>query len=248
MCFLFSFILGSSIANVTVTGTFNVTTQLTNINSTKDVYVSYLIDVTDIILLNTSNMTHVFFGEILFSTMSGVVLSPGDNFTSSGLGIKFSVVGANVTRDAIADMFNVAVDADMFNVTVDRIEEEYNITVACNIYPESMANMCMVVAMGINSSTMPGNIDLLCYSYAKHIIHIYPLMYAYVYNYYYNKAALVREALMLLDYTYYCFIHRKIPVLMVLIFKACEVIFLFHECLKSKNPLIFILFHVFNCT
>ena len=40
------------------------------------------------------------------------------------------------------------------------------------------------------------------------------------------KTALVIEALVL-DYIYYRYTHRKIPVLMVLIIEACEVIHLF---------------------
>ena len=51
------------------------------------------------------------------------------------------------------------------------------------------------------------------------------------------KATPVREVLTL--YIYYHFIHHNIPVLIVLIIKACEVIRLFHKRLKSGNPLIF---------
>ena len=48
------------------------------------------------------------------------------------------------------------------------------------------------------------------------------------------KAAQVRKALVLLDYTYYNFTQCKTQVLMVLIIKAE-----FHKYLKSQNPSIF---------
>ena len=48
------------------------------------------------------------------------------------------------------------------------------------------------------------------------------------------KTALVREALVLQDYTYYHYTHRKIPVSMVLIIEACEEIRLLHDHLKRE--------------
>ena len=59
------------------------------------------------------------------------------------------------------------------------------------------------------------------------------------------KTVLVREALVLQDYTYYHYTHRKIPVLMVLIIEACETTHLLHDRLKSKFS---ILFRDFDCT
>ena len=59
------------------------------------------------------------------------------------------------------------------------------------------------------------------------------------------KTALVREALVLKDYTYYHYTHRKIPVLMVLIIEACEVIRLLHDDLKREFS---ILFREFDCS
>ena len=59
------------------------------------------------------------------------------------------------------------------------------------------------------------------------------------------KKALIREALVLSDYAYYHYTHRKIPVLMVLIIEACEAIHLFHDPLKRKFS---ILFRNFDCT
>ena len=53
------------------------------------------------------------------------------------------------------------------------------------------------------------------------------------------KTALVKEALMLQDYTCYHYTHRKIPVLMVLIIEACEVIRLLHDCLKREFSILF---------
>ena len=50
-----------------------------------------------------------------------------------------------------------------------------------------------------------------------------------------TKTALVKEALALQDYTYYHYTHRKILVLMVLIFEACEAIRLLHKRLTRKN-------------
>ena len=58
------------------------------------------------------------------------------------------------------------------------------------------------------------------------------------------KTALVGEALELQDYTYYRYIHRKIPVLMVLIIEACEATCLLHDCLESR----FSIFCDFDCT
>ena len=155
--YLFSFILASSVTDVTVTGSFNVTTQLTNMISITDEYVSYIITVTDIILLSMSNMTRVIFNTIPFNRR----LEPGENFTfslrPSGRNILLSVVNANGTSDATADMFNV---------TVARIEERYNISVVCNIHPESMADICLVAAIGTDNINISGSIDLLCCSYA----------------------------------------------------------------------------------
>ena len=48
------------------------------------------------------------------------------------------------------------------------------------------------------------------------------------------KTALVRETLVLQDYTYYHYTQRKIPVVMVLIIKACEAIRLLHDRLKRE--------------
>ena len=53
------------------------------------------------------------------------------------------------------------------------------------------------------------------------------------------KTALVREALVLQDYTYYHYTHRKIPVLMILIIEACEAIRLLHDRLKREFSIIF---------
>ena len=55
------------------------------------------------------------------------------------------------------------------------------------------------------------------------------------------KAALVRKALVLLDYTYYHFTQCKTRVLMVLIIKAE-----FQKYLKSQNTLIFYPFSCFE--
>ena len=60
-----------------------------------------------------------------------------------------------------------------------------------------------------------------------------------------TKTALVREALVLQDYTYYHYTHRKILVLMVLIIEACEAIRLPHKRLKRENPSVFYPFSVF---
>ena len=57
------------------------------------------------------------------------------------------------------------------------------------------------------------------------------------------KTALVRETLALQGYTYCHYAHRKIPVLMVLIIEACEVICLLHKRLKSENTV----FYPFPC-
>ena len=54
-----------------------------------------------------------------------------------------------------------------------------------------------------------------------------------------TKTALVREALALQDYTYYHYIHRKIPALMVPIIEAYEAIRLLHKRLKYENPSVF---------
>ena len=54
-----------------------------------------------------------------------------------------------------------------------------------------------------------------------------------------TKTALVKEALALQDYTYYHYTHHKIPVLMVLIIEAYEVIRLLHNRLKHENPSVF---------
>ena len=59
------------------------------------------------------------------------------------------------------------------------------------------------------------------------------------------KTALVKEALVLQDYTYYHYTHRKIAVLMVLIIEACEAIRLLHDRLKHEFS---ILFCEFDCT
>ena len=59
------------------------------------------------------------------------------------------------------------------------------------------------------------------------------------------KTALVRETLVLQDYTYYHYTHCKIPVLMVLIIEVCEAIRLLHDRLKRKFS---ILFREFDCT
>ena len=59
------------------------------------------------------------------------------------------------------------------------------------------------------------------------------------------KTALVREAIVLQDYTYYHYTHRKIPVLMVLISEACKVIRLVYDRLKREFS---ILFREFDCT
>ena len=57
-----------------------------------------------------------------------------------------------------------------------------------------------------------------------------------------TKTALVREVLALQDYTYYHYTHRKILVLMVIIFEACEAIRLLHKRLKRENLLSFSVF------
>ena len=49
------------------------------------------------------------------------------------------------------------------------------------------------------------------------------------------KATLVREALVLQDYTYGHFTHCKIPILTVLIIEACEVTRFLHDHLKTEN-------------
>ena len=49
-------------------------------------------------------------------------------------------------------------------------------------------------------------------------------------------------------YDKYHFTHSKIPVLMVLIIEACDVIQLLHERLKSEILSFSIIFRVFNCT
>ena len=56
------------------------------------------------------------------------------------------------------------------------------------------------------------------------------------------KTALVKEALVLQDYTYYHYTHCKIPVLMVLIIEACEAIRL-HDRLKREFSILFCEFH-----
>ena len=167
---LFLFILGSSITNVTVAGSFNVTTRLTTNDSDTDVYISYTIAVTDIISNQISsvisNMTLGVFIEGLFSNMTHRVLSSGENFTlflnSSNCLIELSVLGTNSTNSITADL----VTADMVNVTVVDIEENYNMSVTCNIHPKSMADMCMVVAMDTDNNIAEGNIDMLCFCFA----------------------------------------------------------------------------------
>ena len=57
------------------------------------------------------------------------------------------------------------------------------------------------------------------------------------------KTALVREALVLQDYTYYHYTHRKIPVLMILIIEACEAIRLLYNRLKREFSILFREFH-----
>ena len=56
------------------------------------------------------------------------------------------------------------------------------------------------------------------------------------------KTALVKEALVLQDYTYYHYTHRKIPGLMVLIIEVCEAIRLLHDRLKREFSILFVSF------
>ena len=165
---LFLVILGSSVTNVTVTGSFNVITRLTTNTSDTDVYISYTIAVTDIILLNISNMT---LGILLEGS---IVFSPRENFTRVMNLFNVSVLATNFTT---ADI----VTADIVNVTVISIEEKYNISVTCNIHPDSMADMCMVVAMGTDNNITKGNIDMLCFCYAQTHIYMYILTYVCMY-------------------------------------------------------------------
>ena len=172
MCaFVFGHSIGSSVTNVTVTGSFNVITRLTTNTSDTDVYISYTIAVTDIISLNISNMTLRTLLEGLLSNMTSLMLSPRENSTfSNSFNLSIELSNTNFTT---ADI----VIADIVNVTVVEIEEKYNISVTCDIHPESMADMCMVVAIGTDNNITKGNIDMFCFCYAQTYICMYILMY-----------------------------------------------------------------------